>query len=147
MNRDAETPRLDPGALRENADCAAPKVAHRTHNPQQGRTQPPARMLGAIQRLILRTYWKSAKRHYQRGDYFDYGSPDWCALPLEDPRKMAGLVAFAQMWARYGDEIAEDLNRQLATPEPLWQRATTEACNTAVRQIRAKQERIKKEAA
>lgn len=104
-------------------------------------------MLATIRRLIIRTYWQAAKRSYQRGDFPDYGSPDWCALDLEDPRKQAGLVAFAEMWRKYGDEIATDLNRQLTYPEPLWQRATTEACNIAVRQIRAKQERSRKEAA
>ncbi|NED31965.1 hypothetical protein [Streptomyces sp. SID8499] len=92
-------------------------------------------MLGTIQRLILRTYWAAAKRSYQNGQYADYGSPDWCALPLEDPRKMAGMVAFAELWRRYGDEIAEDLNRQLAHPEPLWQRATPEAFAKVARQF------------
>ncbi|MFJ6846406.1 hypothetical protein ACIQRE_27505 [Streptomyces griseoluteus] len=96
---------------------------------------------------VIADYWADAKRRYQRGDYVDYGSDDWKALPIEDPRKMAGLVAFAQMWLRYGDEIAADLNRQLTTPEPLWQRATTEACDTAWRQLLAKQQRTRKEAA
>lgn len=96
---------------------------------------------------IIADYWHEAKTRYKRGDYVDYGSPAWCALPLEDPRKMAGLVAFAQLWLRYGDEIAEDLNQQLAAPAELWQRATTEACDLAVRQIRAQQERSRKEAA
>lgn len=73
---------------------------------------------------IIRDYWQAAKARYLRGDYVDYGSPDWCALDIEDPRKMAGLVAFAELWRRYNPEIAADLNRQLRTPEPLWQRPT-----------------------
>ncbi|WP_062189056.1 hypothetical protein [Streptomyces sp. AVP053U2] len=96
---------------------------------------------------VIRDYWQSAKKRYQRGDYVDYGSPDWCALPLEDPRKMAGLVAFAQMWLKYGDEIADDLNRQLATPEALWQRATSDAFTKVARQMAAQQQRTRKEAA
>lgn len=96
---------------------------------------------------IIADYWAAAKARYKRGDYPDYGSPDWCALPLEDPRKMAGLVAFAQMWLKFGDEIADDLNRQLTHPEPLWQRATTEACDKAFRDLLAQQQRQRKEAA
>ncbi|MET9494293.1 DUF2742 domain-containing protein [Streptomyces sp. NPDC006552] len=69
---------------------------------------------------VIRDYWTAARALYKRGDFPDYGSPDWCALDLEDPRKMAGLVAFAQMWLKYGDEIAADLNRQLAYHEPAW---------------------------
>ncbi|MFE6429746.1 hypothetical protein ACFVOB_30305 [Streptomyces rochei] len=96
---------------------------------------------------LIADYWAAAKKHYQRGEYSDYGSDDWKALPLEDPRKMAGLVAFAQMWLKYGDEIADDLNRQLTYPEPLWQRATTEACDKAFRQLLAQQQHSRKEAA
>lgn len=58
---------------------------------------------------------------------------------------MAGLVAFAQMWLRYGDEIATNLNQALAQP-PLYQRATTEACEKAFRDLAAQQQR-RKEAA
>lgn len=137
------------GGRRESAvGGASPTVAHPLDIPQQGRRQPPGKMLASIRRLILRTYWQAAKRAYKRGDYADYGSADWCALDLDDPRKMAGLVAFAQMWWKYGDEIAEDLNRQLANPEPLWARATPEALDGAVRDLRAKQQRrSRKEAA
>ncbi|MGY0067184.1 hypothetical protein ACWZEH_10200 [Streptomyces sp. QTS137] len=95
---------------------------------------------------ILRDYWAAAKARYQRGDYVDYGSADWCALPLEDPRKMAGLVAFAQMWLKYGDEIASDLNRQLATPEALWMRPTLAERDQAYADI-VTRNRSKKEAA
>ncbi|XIG77432.1 hypothetical protein C1N81_32025 [Streptomyces sp. SGAir0957] len=72
----------------------------------------------------IRDYWTAAKKRYKTGDFPDYGTPDWCALELEDPRKMAGLVAFAQMWRKYGDEIAADLNRRLQTPHDLWSRPT-----------------------
>lgn len=115
------------GGRRESARGGA------TPTVQQGKpeTEPAA---------IIADYWAAAKKHYQRGDYADYGSDDWKALPLDDPRKMAGLVAFAQLWLRYGDEIADDLNRQLAHPEPLWMRATTEACDQAYRSLVAQQQ-------
>ncbi|MEU4487348.1 hypothetical protein AB0H94_21130 [Streptomyces purpurascens] len=111
----------------------APKVPH-----AEPETEPAA---------IIADYWDAAKARYRRGDFPDYGSEDWRALPIEDPRKLAGLVAFAEMWRKYGDEIADDLNRQLAHPEPLWQRATTEACDKAFRDLLAQQEHRRKEAA
>lgn len=89
---------------------------------------------------VIRDYWQAAKARYRRGDFPDYGSDDWKALDLEDPRKMAGLVAFAQMWLRYGDEIADDLNRRLQAPQELWQRATPEACAQAFQQMAAQQQ-------
>lgn len=98
------------GGRRESAVGAKPTVSQ-----VKPETEPDA---------ILRDYWQAAKARYQRGDYVDYGSPDWCALPLEDPRKMAGLVAFAELWRKYNPEIADDLNRQLNYPEPLWMRPT-----------------------
>lgn len=116
---------------------AGPKLPHASDN-AKAETDEAA---------VVRDYWHAAKARYMRGDFPDYGSPDWCALDLDDPRKQAGLVAFAQMWLKYGDEIAADLNRQLRAPEPLWQRATTEACDIAARQIRARNERSRKEAA
>ncbi|MEV7653205.1 hypothetical protein AB0O39_03425 [Streptomyces anulatus] len=94
---------------------------------------------------IIRDYWAAAKARYMNGDYWDYGSPEWRALPPEDPRKMAGLVDFAQMWMRYGDDIARNLNQALNQP-PLYQRATTEACEKAFQQLAAQQQR-RKEAA
>lgn len=90
---------------------------------------------------VIADYWQAAKARYQRGDYVDYGSDDWKALDLEDPRKMAGLVAFAQLWLKYGDEIAADLNRQLRAPEPLWQRPTLAELNQAHADVLARNRR------
>ncbi|MFG2596704.1 hypothetical protein [Streptomyces sp. NPDC048462] len=95
---------------------------------------------------VIRDYWAAAKNRYAQGDYFNYGSPEWRALPPEDPRKMAGLVAFAEMWRKYGDDIGASLTRALAPHQPLWQRATAEACDKAFRDILAEQQR-RKEAA
>lgn len=147
MNPENNEPRHVAGAGGRGSDAvvAEPIVPQPTEVPRG--PQSTGRMLGAIRRLIIRAYWATAKARYQRGDYVDYGSPDWCALDIDDPRKMAGMVAFAELWRRYNPEIAEDFNRQLAHPEPLWQRATTEACDLAFRQIRAKHERSRKEAA
>lgn len=119
-----------------NAVVAEPKVAHASdilrdalkgpHETSTPEAEPAA---------IIADYWHAAKKRYQRGDFPDYGSPDWCALPLDDPRKQAGLVAFAQMWLRYGDEIAADLNQTLRAPHELVHRATTEACEAAFRSL------------
>lgn len=136
MTRKAETPRRVSGAFPQDSAAGGRRSTTVPHAKPE--TEPTA---------IIADYWAAAKSRYQRGDYADYGSDDWKALPLDDPRKMAGLVAFAQLWLRYGDEIADNLNQALTYPEPLWQRATTEACNTAWQQLIAKQQRIRKEAA
>jgi len=135
------------GGRVSGAVAAGTKLPHASDNPRQGRAQTAGKVLAAVRRMILRTYWQAAKKLYQQGNFPDYASAAWMELPIEDPRKQAGLVAFAEMWRKFGDEIADDLNRQLAYPEPLWQRATTEACDIAARQIRARNERSKKEAA
>lgn len=146
MNRYAKRGLRQSGPSSKDSAAAGSRsdvsLAQATRNAQQG-----LHSVETDEAAAIRDYWNAAKARYRRGDFPDYGSDDWKALPLEDPRKMAGLVAFAQMWARYGDEIADDLNRQLAYPEPLWQRATTEACNTAWQQLIAKQQHIRKEAA
>lgn len=125
MIRNAETPRAESGAFQEDQAAvrgrSAVTVAHASDNAKAEIDETAA----------IRDYWAAAKRRYMRGDFPDYGSPDWCALPIEDPRKMAGLVAFAQLWLKYGDEIADDLNRQLRAPEPLWQRPTLAELNQA----------------
>ncbi|WP_406127547.1 hypothetical protein [Streptomyces sp. NBC_00989] len=120
--------------------AAAPKLAHATDFPRGSESAE------TDETAVIRDYWQAAKVRYQRGDFPDYGSDNWKALDLEDPRKMAGLVAFAQMWLRYGDEIADDLNRQLQAPYALWQRATPEACAKAFHDMAA-QQRHRKEAA
>lgn len=117
---------------------AGPKLPHASDN-AKAETDEAA---------VIRDYWAAAKRHYQRGDYVDYGSDDWKALPIEDPRKMAGLVAFAELWRRYNPEIAEDLNRRLRAPEPLWQRPTLAELNQAHNDMLARNRRgPRKEAA
>jgi hypothetical protein len=135
MTTNAETRQGQTGGSQKNlaGGEAAPKVPH-----PEPETEPAA---------IIADYWHAAKARYQRGDYADYGSDDWKALPLEDPRKMAGLVAFAQLWLRYGDEIAEDLNRQLRAPHELMHRATTEACAKAFQDMAAQQRYRRKEVA
>lgn len=148
MNPGNNEPRrgLDGGGRKSNAVVADTTVPHGSDKRQtKGARQcvPPE----TDETAAVRDYWAAAKRRYKRGDYADYGSPDWCALPIEDPRKLAGIVAFAEMWRKYGNEIADDLNRQLAAPRELVRYATRESCETAWQQLLAKQQRIRKEAA
>jgi hypothetical protein len=96
----------------------------------------------------IRDYWFAAKKLYLRGEYDDYGSDSWKALDIEDPRKLAGLVAFAELWRKYNPEIADDLNRQLRAPEPLWQRPTLAELDQAHRlMVAANRHSTRKEAA
>lgn len=143
MTGNSNEPResLAPGVRESSAVAAAPTIAHASDNARRD-----LHSVETDETAAIRDYWAAAKRLYQRGGYADYGSPEWCALPLEDPRKMAGLVAFAQLWLKYGDEIADDLNRQLQAPYELWQRATPEACAKAFHDMAAQHQR-RKEAA
>jgi hypothetical protein len=129
MNRNAKRGLRQSGPSSENAHGGA-STATVAHAPDNAKTEAET----------IADYWRAAKAHYQRGDYVDYGSDDWKALPIDDPRKMAGLVAFAELWRRYNPEIAEDFNRQLAHPEPLWQRATPDAYAIVARQTLARQQ-------
>lgn len=43
-----------------------------------------------------------------------YGSPEWCALPLEDPRRVAACVAAAEIYTRdWYDNLEERLNLEI----------------------------------
>lgn len=124
------------GGRMKSAVAAAPKVAQATDN-----AQPEVEE-------ILRDYWQAAKACYQRGDYVDYASADWCALPIEDPRKMAGLVAFAENWRKYHLDIADELNDALKPHPPIWQRPTLAELNQAHDDMLARNRRsTRKEAA
>jgi len=132
MNRNAKRGLHQSGpSSKSNAAAALPKVAHASDI-----AQPEV-----DEAAVIADYWQAAKARYQRGDYVDYGSDDWKALDLEDPRKMAGLVAFAELWRRYNPEIAEDLNRRLRAPEPLWQRPTLAELNQAHNDMLARNRR------
>lgn len=45
-----------------------------------------------------------------------YGSPDWDALPDQDPRRAASIIRAAEAWRDHlsPERVAEDLRRQLA---------------------------------
>jgi anti-sigma factor ChrR (cupin superfamily) len=142
MNRYAKRGLLESGPSPKDQAAAASRSARKVpHASDTAKAETD-------ETAAIRDYWQAAKARYQRGDYVDYGSDDWKALPVEDPRKMAGLVAFAQLWLRYGDEIAADLNRQLRAPEPLWQRPTLAELNQAHADMLARARRSnRKEAA
>ncbi|WP_187282589.1 hypothetical protein [Streptomyces sp. MS191] len=78
---------------------------------------------------ILRDYWATAKQHYLDGDYPDYASLAWRALEPDDPRKLAGALLFAEMWRKFGDEIAQDLDNALAYRVPSWHGPTLDELN------------------
>jgi hypothetical protein len=43
-----------------------------------------------------------------------YGSPEWLALDDQDPAKVAAVVAAAECWAQDGDDLEDQLRRELA---------------------------------
>jgi hypothetical protein len=141
MTTNAETPRRLSGAFQKSsavaADAKVPhpsdilrdalKGPHETSTPETDDT------------AAIRDYWAAAKRHDLRGDFPDYASDDWRALEGDNPRKLAGALMFAEMWRKYGDEIAGDLHQALRTPHELVHRATTEACEAAFRSLARKE--------
>ena len=42
-----------------------------------------------------------------------YGSTDWLQLPLDDPRRIAGVVIAAESWAAGADTLEDDLRREI----------------------------------
>lgn len=96
---------------------------------------------------VLRDHWAAAKRHYLRGDFPDYASDDWRNLEPEDPRKLAGALMFAEMWRKYGDEIASDLHQRLAPPHSLWTRPTLAELDQTHTDMVARNRSSRKEAA
>jgi hypothetical protein len=118
MTQTAETPRVVAGAFQRNSakgGTSTPIVA-----------QVPAEQEPAD---VLREYWAAAKQHYFDGNYPDYASLGWRALESDDPRKLAGALAFAEMWRKFGDEIATNLDNAIAYREPAWRRPTLDELN------------------
>lgn len=50
--------------------------------------------------------WAVARMAYLAGDFPQYASPEWVALPSDDPRRFAAALEAAEKWRKYGDEEA-----------------------------------------
>lgn len=50
--------------------------------------------------------WAAARMAYFAGDFPQYASPEWLALPGDDPRRFAAALEAAEKWRKYGDEEA-----------------------------------------
>lgn len=100
------------------------------------------------QQAALRDYWAAAKRRYLHGDHPDYATPEWRALDPEDPRKLAGALAFAENWRKYHLDITDELDDALRPHPPIWQRPTLAELDQAHDDILARNRREpRKEAA
>jgi hypothetical protein len=53
-------------------------------------------------------------RPFLRGDAPVFGSPEWLALPLDDPRRAASVVRAALSWWRAGEPL-DDLEQRAHT--------------------------------
>jgi hypothetical protein len=42
-----------------------------------------------------------------------YGSPEWCALPLDHPNRVAAVVVAAEAWAWDWENLEENLRREV----------------------------------
>lgn len=50
--------------------------------------------------------WAEAKMFWSARAFPRYGSPQWQALPPDDPRRLASALEAAELWRKYGDEEA-----------------------------------------
>lgn len=50
--------------------------------------------------------WAAARMAYFAGDFPQYASPEWRALPADDPRRFAAALEAAEKWRKFGDEQA-----------------------------------------
>jgi hypothetical protein len=109
MTQTAETPRIVAGAFPRNSARGG------TSEPTVAKGQPEQEPAD-----VVAGHWGDAKRQYLANDFPAYATPAWRELPFEDPRKLAGLMHFAEMWRLYGLEIADELNELLAPRKPMY---------------------------
>lgn len=92
MNQNAETPRLDPGALQEvSADSGATAPSLSQERPH-------------IDPGDIVALWAEARAAFYADEFPPYGSKAWRALRPDDPRRLAGALDAAEKWRKYGDE-------------------------------------------
>lgn len=60
-----------------------------------------------------RSRWAAALIAVAEKPLYEYGSPEWLALPEGSPAKIAAVVVAAESWARAGDELEDRLRAEL----------------------------------
>ncbi|WP_371614768.1 hypothetical protein [Streptomyces sp. NBC_00454] len=94
MNQNVKTPRLDSGAFQE--------VSTASGSTESSLSQPGPRIdPGDIVAL-----WAEARTAFYADEFPPYASKAWRALRPDDPRRLAGVLAAAELWRKYGDEEA-----------------------------------------
>lgn len=94
MNGNAKKGRLDSGPSQEVSAASGSTTASL---PQDGPHIDP----GDIVAL-----WAEARTAFYADEFPPYGSKAWRALRPDDPRRLAGALAAAELWRKYGDEEA-----------------------------------------
>jgi hypothetical protein len=103
MNRDAKRGLLESGPSSKDS-AAGGKSAATVAQVQRRREAPDPEP--AVDTDALTELWANAKTAWIQRDFPKYGSPAWCALGPDDPRRLAGALEAAEMWRKYGDEEA-----------------------------------------
>lgn len=62
---------------------------------------------------IHRKSWSRALIDKATRPISSYGSPEWCALPLDHPNRIAAVVLAAESWAWDWESLEENLRREV----------------------------------
>jgi len=84
-----------------------------------------------------RRYW--AQQFLDKGKGWPvYGSPEWCALQVDDPRRVAACVAAAEIYTRdFYDNLEERLREEIEQARVAYKKTDDEEYVRAYREHRA----------
>jgi hypothetical protein len=103
--------------------------------------------------VLTRAEWASPymRRGRALGELPSYGTPAWCALPADDPRRVASCVVAAECWAseleperlrqRLEDEIAAQRYVEEKIVAEAWSRASSNVVSISTSRRRGSWER------
>lgn len=86
---------------RDPLDCTAAGCGRGVHTVETPAPEPATVEPGDFTQL-----WADARTSFFAGAFPKYASPEWRALHPDDPRRLAGALAAAELWRKFGDEEA-----------------------------------------
>lgn len=86
-------------------------------------------------------WWADAKIRFLAREFPKYGTQAWKDLEPDDPRRLAAALDFAEMWRKYGDDIAADLDDANRARPPISSGRSLAELDQAWRDILARNER------
>ncbi|WP_174566069.1 hypothetical protein [Streptomyces niveus] len=64
-------------------------------------------------------WWTDAKARFLDREFPRYGTQAWKDLEPEDPKRLAAALDYAEMWRKYGADIAADLDDAIRARPPI----------------------------